>query len=128
MKTFLDIEIENNIQYFTVLSAGSTICITADFEHTSIGVDGLGRRGKRAEAVGEEAADAFLTEFDSGACLDVHAGDQILPFLSFAGGRSEFTVSRVHKHTTTNIWVIGHFIDRKIEIETIGTKSAISIQ
>jgi RNA 3'-terminal phosphate cyclase (GTP) len=128
LKYYFNFEVEVNIEYFPAVSAGSTICIAADFEHTTIGVDGLGRRRKMAEAVGEEAADAFLMEYDSGACLDAHAGDQILPFLSFAEGESEFTVSKIHKHTTTNIWVIGHFVDKKIEIESIGTKSAIILQ
>lgn len=122
-----DTVIERKIEYFPCLSAGSTITIAGDFENTVIGADALGSPGKRAEVVGEEAAGEFLRELDSGACLDKHAGDQILPFLSLAEGGSEFTVSEIQKHTTTNIWVIKHFIDRKIELETIGTKSAIKI-
>lgn len=122
-----DTAVEPAIEYFSSLSAGSTITITGDFENTSIGTDALGSPGKRAEAVGEEAAGEFLGELDSGASLDMHAGDQIIPFLSLAEGRSEFTVSKVQKHTTTNIWVIRHFIDREIELEAIGTKTAIRI-
>ena len=59
----------------------------------------------------------FIHEFKSGACLDAHAADQILPYLTLAGGESLFTVSEIRKHTTTNIWVIGRFIDRSIGLE-----------
>ncbi len=122
-----DTPVEREIAYFPSLSAGSTITIVGDFEKTSIGTDALGSPGKRAETVGREAASEFLKELDSGACLDYHAGDQVLTFFSLAEGGSEFTVSKIQKHTTTNIWVIKHFIDRETEIETIGTKTAIRI-
>jgi len=59
--------------------------------------------------------------------LDKYAGDQIVPFASLADGESEFTVSEIQKHTTTNIWVIKHFIDRNIMLDSNGTKTAIKI-
>ncbi len=120
--------IEERVKYHRSLSSGSYICIIADFENTIIGSDGLGRPGKRAELVGVEVARDFLKEFNSGACLDKYAADQIVPFASLAQGESEFTVSEIQKHTTTNIWVIKHFIDKKIVLNSNGTKTAIKIQ
>ena len=119
--------VESVIEYFPTLSAGSTISIVGDFENTAIGSDSLGSPGKRAEAVGAEAARAFLYEFNSGACLDSHAADQVLPYLSLAEGESSFTVSRISKHTETNIWVINQFLDRRIKIEPLGIVTVISI-
>jgi len=121
------IPVESVIEYFPALSAGSTITIAGDFENTAIGSDSLGRPGKRAEAVGSEAARMFLDEFNSGACLDAHAADQVLPYLSLAEGESLFTVSEIRKHTTTNIWVIGQFIDRRIELEPLGAGTVVRI-
>lgn len=127
LKSVSGVRIEKKIEYFGTLSTGSTISIVGDCENTTIGADSLGERGKMAEIVGEQAASRFLDELNSGACLDMHAGDQILPFLSLAAGESEFTVSAIQKHTTTNIWVIRHFLDREMKVETIGTKTAIQI-
>jgi RNA 3'-phosphate cyclase len=121
------IPVESVIEYFPTVSAGSTITIVGEFENTAIGSDSLGSPGKRAEAVGAEAARAFLDEFESGSCLDSHAADQVLPYLSLAEGESSFTVSRISKHTATNIWVINHFLDRSIDVELRGSVSMISI-
>ena len=73
--------------------------------------------GKRAEDVGKEAALELLKEQRSGACLDKHLADQILPFMALVSGKSQITVSEVTKHCKTNIWVIEKFIDGKFEIE-----------
>jgi RNA 3'-phosphate cyclase len=127
LKSELKRPIEQKIEYSNTFSAGSFINIVADFEHTTIGTDGLGERGRRAEVVGEETAIEFLKEFNSGACLDKHAGDQIVPFISLAEGKSEVTISEIRKHTSTNIWVVNHFLDRSIELRAIDTKTALSI-
>jgi RNA 3'-terminal phosphate cyclase (ATP)/RNA 3'-terminal phosphate cyclase (GTP) len=122
-----EVPIECIAEYFPTLSAGSTITIVGDFENTSIGSDSLGRPGKRAEAVGEEAARMFLVEYNSGACLDAHAADQVLPYLAMADGESLFTVSEVRKHATTNIWIIGQFLDRRIDLEPRGAGAVVRI-
>jgi len=121
------VTVESVAEYFQASSAGSTITIIGDFENTAIGADSLGSPGKRAESVGAEAARMFLDEFNSNACLDSHAADQVLPYLALAGGESSFTVSRVSKHTETNIWVINQFLDRSIDVEPRGSVSMISI-
>ncbi len=127
LKSELALPIERKIEYSDTLSAGSFINIVADFKYTTVGSDALGQRGKRAEVVGDEAAVEFLKEFNSGACLDKYAGDQIVPFLSLAEGNSEVTISEIREHTTTNIWVVKHFLDRSIELRALGKKNALSI-
>jgi RNA 3'-phosphate cyclase len=121
------IQVETVTEYFPAISAGSTITIVGDFENTAIGSDSLGRPGKKAEAVGAEAALAFLEEFDSGSCLDAHAADQVIPYLSLAEGESLITASRISKHAATNMWVIGQFIERSMELEPHGEGTLIRI-
>jgi RNA 3'-terminal phosphate cyclase (ATP) len=79
---------------------------------------GLGERGKPAEAVADEAV-AQLLDFETvkHAAVDPHSADQILLPLSFASGRSEFTVSEVTEHLRTNADTIRAFLDRTITIE-----------
>jgi RNA 3'-terminal phosphate cyclase (ATP)/RNA 3'-terminal phosphate cyclase (GTP) len=122
-----DVPVESIAEYFPTLSAGSTITIVGEFENTAIGADSLGSPGKRAEAVGGEAARMFLSEYNSGACLDAHAADQVLPYLSLAEGESLFTASRISKHTETNIWVLSRFLERNIKVEPHVTGAVIRI-
>lgn len=113
----LKLPIEERVEYYDTRCPGSQICLIAEFENTIIGTDNLGKLGKRAEDVGKEAALELLKEEKSGACLDKHLADQILPFLALAFGQSEVTVSEITNHCKTNIWVIEKFFDGKFEIE-----------
>lgn len=113
----LKLPIEEKTEYYQTECPGSNICLTAEFENTIIGVDGLGKLGKRAEDVGKEAAMELLKEERSGACLDKHLADQILPYMALAKDKSRVLVSEITLHTKTNIWVIEKFLDGKFEIK-----------
>jgi RNA 3'-phosphate cyclase len=78
---------------------------------------GLGARGKPAEAVADEAADEALAHRDRGMPVDPHSADQLLLPLALAEGESEYHVSEVTRHLTTNAAVIKMFLDRDITIE-----------
>jgi RNA 3'-phosphate cyclase len=113
----LNLSIEEKIGYYETQSPGSQICLIAEFENTIIGTDNLGKLGKRAEDVGKEAALELLKEQKSGACLDKHLADQILPYLALVGRKSQVTVSEITNHCQTNIWVIEKLLDGKFEIK-----------
>lgn len=112
----LKLPLEQKIEYYQTQSPGSQINIIGEFENTVIGADNLGKLGKSAEEVGREAAESFLREGKSNACLDKHSADQILPFMVLAQGKSSITVSEITEHCKTNIWVIEKFLDGKFEI------------
>jgi len=111
----LKLPIEEKIEYYDTRSPGSQICLVAEFENTIIGVDNLGKLGKKSEEIGKEASLELLKEEKSGACLDKYSADQILPYLALAKGNSQVTVSEITKHCQTNIWVIERFIEGKFE-------------
>jgi RNA 3'-terminal phosphate cyclase (ATP) len=90
---------------------GTFAFLRAEAEHSIAGFTALGARGKRAEQVGEEAADAFIRYASTGAALDEHLADQIVLYLAMGGGRSDFTTSVVTQHLLTNLQVIGLFKD-----------------
>jgi len=113
----LKLPLEERIEYYDTRCPGSQICLVAEFEKTVIGADNLGKLGKRAEGVGKEAALELLKEDKSGACLDKHMTDQILPYMALAKGKSQVSVSEITNHAKTNIWVIEKFIDGKFEIK-----------
>ena len=100
------------------LGPGSGIMVYAKTSNASIlGADSLGERGKPAELVGEISGERLVEEIASGAVLDRHMGDMIIPFLILAEGPSEVTVSRVTQHTRTNAKVAEWLTGKKIDLE-----------
>lgn len=102
-------------EYCDTPSTGSGIVLWAVYENSVIGADSLGERGKKAEAVGFEAAKSLLREMDSGRCVDRHLADNLIPFLGIFGG--SISVSEITKHTLTNIYVTELFLDVKFKID-----------
>jgi RNA 3'-terminal phosphate cyclase (ATP) len=89
--------------------AGAGLFLLADYGSVRAGFSALGKRGKPAEQVAEEAAQALLDHHRSGAACDLHLGDQILVPAALAPGESAFTVARATRHLTTNAWVVEQF-------------------
>jgi RNA 3'-terminal phosphate cyclase (ATP) len=80
------------------------------------GFSALGRRGVPAERVADEAVDALLAWIHSGAALDDHLADQLLPFLALAGGPSAFTCPTLSPHLRTVAWVVQQFLPVAIDM------------
>jgi RNA 3'-terminal phosphate cyclase (ATP)/RNA 3'-terminal phosphate cyclase (GTP) len=105
---------EVTAQYQETLSPGSGITLWARFNdkedefHTVIGSDLIGEPGVRAEDVGVKAAKILRDVLDIGAAVDVHAGDQLLPFMALAAPSE--VVTSVSEHARTNMWVIEKFL------------------
>jgi len=98
-----------------VLCPGSGVTLWA--ENVPIGATSLGARGLLAEVVGKRAANYFIHTAESGAPVDAHMGDQLLPYLVLAPGDSELLVSEPTLHQVTNAWVIEQFLGKKIDFE-----------
>jgi len=80
-------------------SEGCGIVLWAQCEHgRRLGASALGRRGKRAEEVGEEAARGLLDELESGGAVDSRLADQMIVWMAIADGPSELTTSRLTDH------------------------------
>lgn len=106
----LNFPLETKIEYYSGSSTGSQINIIAELENTFFGTDNLGKLGKSAEAVGTQAAQEFIKQASSNACLDKHTADQILPYMALLPDKSQVTVSEITNHCKTNIWIIEKFI------------------
>ena len=99
------------------LGPGSGIVLWALTEHSVIGADALGAKGKPAEVVGREAAERLLKALSAGTCYDKHMGDMIIPFLAMADGVSEISASELTMHTITNIEVVKKLARVNIKLE-----------
>jgi len=97
------------------LSPGSIITAVADYTQTRLGVDVLGERGKSAEQVGQDAADALTAEMSARSTVDRHTADQLMLWVALFGGRYAFAERT--GHITTNAWVIEHFLPGALRLE-----------
>jgi len=108
------------------LSTGSGITLWAIFSKNPndidennpirIGSDSLGERGKRAEDVGEEAANRLIKQMETKAPVDRFLADQILPFMALIGN-SKIKASEITSHCRTNIYTIEEFFGKIFEVD-----------
>lgn len=78
------------------------------------GACSLGRRGVPAEKVGKVAATELISELSTVGSADRHLSDQLLVYLTSAGG--SFTTSTLTLHAETMCWLLlqfGHTIQYK---------------
>ncbi|MFW5950427.1 MAG: RNA 3'-terminal phosphate cyclase [archaeon] len=109
---------ERTVNYASTRSTGSAIVIRLDFERSGAGASALGERKKPAEAVGEEAVEEALGVRTSGASVDVHLADQLVPFLAHAGGT--VTIPSVSEHVVSHVSLLEQF-DYTVDIEDAGS-------
>jgi RNA 3'-terminal phosphate cyclase (ATP) len=88
---------------------GTFLFLHAESDQAFAGFTSLGARGKKAEVVGQEAAEDFLKYYVTGAALDPHLSDQVVLYLAMCREESVFSTSCITEHLMTNLWVIGLF-------------------
>jgi len=121
----LNCHVDIRAEYQSTLSTGSGITLWAIFSKEKdeidvfnpirIGADSLGERGKKAEAVGKEAAERLINEISCKAPVDRYLADNLIPWLALFKGK--IRVSEVTNHTLTNIYVIEKFLGKVFEID-----------
>jgi RNA 3'-terminal phosphate cyclase (GTP) len=114
------------MEYCDTLSAGSGITLWAMFSRDRVetdplnpivlGADGLGERGKSAEQVGIEAAKGIVEQIDSGAPVDEHLVDNLIPWMALASG-SKIKAAKLTKHALTNIYVVEKFLGKIFKVD-----------
>lgn len=91
------------------LGKGSSITLWLTNENTLVGGDSIGEKGKRAEEVGEEAANKIISCVSKKAPVDEHAADMVFPYLIFAEEESRIAIPRISSHLETEIFIAKHF-------------------
>ena len=104
-------QLQIEIREVATIGKGTFIFLKGEYEHAVAGFTALGSRGKPAEIVGEEAANAFLCHHETGMPIDPHLGDQLVPYLALAEGASVLGTSRITGHMETNLLIIHSFLD-----------------
>ncbi|MGD2064498.1 MAG: RNA 3'-terminal phosphate cyclase [Nitrospirota bacterium] len=90
-------------------SPGAGVFLIAEYQHVRAGFSALGRRGRPAEEVAEEAVHALLDHHHSGASVDDHLGDQLILPAVLAQVPTTYTVGHPTPHLTTAAWLVEQF-------------------
>ena len=98
-------------------SPGTFVFLRAVFGRSVAGFFALGRRGKPAEKVADEAVDELMEFLAGDGAVDPHAADQLITLLAPAPGRCALTTTRITQHLLTNAEVIRQVTGREVSIE-----------
>ncbi len=121
--------IEIEIESVDALSAGTYLILFAQFDNTQYCASALGARGKRAEAVADEAVNDFKQFLSTSAAIDAHLGDQLLIPLALAPGISQLKTAGVTRHLLTNADIIQRFLKVTIDIDgNVGQPGYVTIK
>jgi RNA 3'-phosphate cyclase len=96
------------VEYTDTLSTGAVATVFLNAPRSFIGIDRLGEKGLPSEKLGKELAQRFLEELKSGAAVDEHLADMLVPF-GFFMNNLRFRTSRLTQHLLTNLWVASQF-------------------
>ena len=108
-------------------SVGAGIVLAAECERTVLGASALGERGVRAETLGESCAEDLVETVRSGAAVDEHMLDQILPYIATADGASTIVAESLTEHARTNMLVIEQMLGRTFSVDDSEDLVSISI-
>jgi RNA 3'-phosphate cyclase len=98
-------------------SKGAGLSLVAVYENGRLGSNVLTTKGHPAKQAGEDVAKDLLKEMGSGATMDIHTADQLLPYMAMASGPSQFTVSRISKHLLSQMDTLETFLDVRFGVE-----------
>jgi RNA 3'-phosphate cyclase len=115
-----DIEVEEDVK---ALSPGTLLFLAVNGQ---AGFAALGRRGLPAERVADDAADQLLAWMASGAVIDDHLADQLVPFLALISGHSVYSCPTISPHLRTVAWVVERFLPVHIGLHE-GSPSRVEI-
>ena len=113
MKRFLkrDIQTKIDIEKSKSESAGVGITLWTKTNKTILGTGVIGEKGVTSEEIGRNVFEELIKEIDSYASMDIHAFDQVLPYMVIASkkGKSTCFVRDLSNHAKTNIWLLNQF-------------------
>jgi RNA 3'-terminal phosphate cyclase (ATP) len=84
---------------------------------SGLGADRAGAPKRRAEEIGRFVSHMLLEDLASGAAVDRHAADQLVPFAALAAGECRIRVPFVTDHILSNVWLAKEFLGVDVRID-----------
>jgi RNA 3'-terminal phosphate cyclase (ATP) len=107
---------------------GTILLLLAEFEFSQSCYFALGKPGKPAERVADDAINALEAFMKTNGIVDEFLADQLLLPLVFASKPSRFRTPILTNHLITNAQVIQKFIDAKVDIlGRVGQEGLVTI-
>jgi RNA 3'-terminal phosphate cyclase (ATP) len=97
------------------LGPGNAVTVEIETEHHTEVFTGFGEVNVRAEGVAAKVAQEARAYIASGVPVGIHLADQLLIPMALTGA-GRFRTGPLSRHTTTNIEVIGQFLEVKIAL------------
>ena len=108
---------------------GAFLFLTAEGEGGRGGFSSLGERGKRAEAVADEAVDDLLAFVAAKTGCDPHLADQLVAAFALASGTSRLTTSRVTPHLLTVVALAQQILGCPVQMRgEVGEPGTVTIE
>lgn len=129
-KAFIGHEVRLRTEDGRGASSGAGCFLAANYDHCTLSADALGERGIPAEKVAERAIAELRKEMASSATVDLHAADQVLPYLALADRPSSFIAREASGHLLTQAELIKRFLPAEISMTRIdrGVKVEVAPQ
>ncbi|BAY97134.1 RNA 3'-terminal-phosphate cyclase [Tolypothrix tenuis PCC 7101] len=99
------------------IAPGAGVFLTAEYKNSLTGFGGFGRLRLPAEKVADIACRQLLEFHHTGAPVDEHLGDQLLLPATLALEESQYGVSKISTHLTTNAAIIEKFGLARITVD-----------
>mgnify|MGYP001071414600 CR=1 FL=1 len=107
------------------IQPGAALAVWAESDAGSlIGADMAGARGRTAEFIGKQTAQDFLADLSSGAAVDRHLADQVIPFAALAKGTTTVRIPSVTDHVEARLWLVEKILGVKFEVR----KNTVTIE
>lgn len=124
---------ENPVYEKSAVQAGAALALWAKTDtECLLGADRAGAPRRSSETIGRQVARMMTETLQTGATLDVHAADQIIPFAALAEGESSFVIPRMTDHIDSRLWLVETFLgaetelrDRTLRIRGIGYRRSL---
>jgi RNA 3'-terminal phosphate cyclase (ATP) len=124
---------ENPAYQIPSVQPGAALAIWAETDRQClIGSDMAGARGRSAEIIGKETASELLEDLNTGATVDRHLADQLIPFAALADGTSALVIPRMTDHVETRLWLARKILGAEtavdgnvVRIKGIGHRRAV---
>jgi RNA 3'-phosphate cyclase len=106
-------------------SKGTYLLLFAEFEHSQSCFFALGKKGKPAETVADEAVNELCAFLETDGAVDKYLADQLLLPLSLVEDQSILRTEQITPHLLTNVEIISKFLPVNIVIAGEGGHSGL---
>ncbi len=110
----------------TASHEGAALAIWAETDACLFGSDRAGKRGRRAESIGNYVANNLIQDIKAGAAVDRFLADQLILYAALAEGLTEYVIPRITDHVEANLWLVEHILGKfGAKTEMIGNRIKI---